>query len=49
MFEEIERDYEYEYEQELARRVRRKNRLAWEEAEADRDFTERDTEDDRNS
>lgn len=47
MFEQIKRDYEYEYEQELAREVRRKNRLAWEEAEADRDFAEREIEDDR--
>lgn len=47
MFEQYESDYEYEYEQELARKVRRKNRLAWEEEEADRDYAEREIEDDR--
>ena len=47
MFEQYESDYEYEYEQELARKVRRKNRLAWEEEEADRDFSERDLKDER--
>lgn len=47
MLEEYERDYEYEYEQELAREVRRRNRLAWQEEEADRDFAEREIEDDR--
>lgn len=48
MAEQLERDYEYEYEQELKRRIRRKNRLAWEEAEADRNFAER-IEDDRSN
>lgn len=47
MFEEIERDYEYEYEQELERKIRRRNRIAWQEEEADRDFAEREIEDDR--
>lgn len=44
MREEYERDYEYEYEQKLAREVRERNRLAWQEEEADRDFAERDFE-----
>lgn len=47
MFEQIERDYEYEYEQKLEREVRERNRLAWQEEEADRDFAERNFEDER--
>lgn len=47
IMEQIERDYEYEYEQELAREVRERNHLAWQEEEADRDFAERKIEDDR--
>lgn len=47
MFEQIERDYKYEYEQKLEREVRQRNRLAWQEEEADRDFAEREIEDDR--
>lgn len=49
MREERERDYEYEYEKELAREVRRRNRLAWEEEEADRDYLERSYFNDRNT
>lgn len=49
MREEYERDYEYEYEKELAREVRRRNRLAWEEAEADRDYSERSYFNDRST
>lgn len=49
MFEQYERDYEYEYEQELAREVRRRNRLAWEEEEADRNYSERSYFNDRST
>lgn len=49
MREEYERDYEYEYEKELAREVRRRNRLAWQEEEADRDFAERSYFNDRSA
>lgn len=45
--EDLERDDEYEYEQALYRSMRRRQRLEWEEAEADRDFLERDFEDER--
>lgn len=45
MREDYERDYEYEYEQKLAREVRERNRLAWQEEEADRDFAERKDDD----
>lgn len=45
MFEEIERDYEYEHELEIERKIRRRNRIAWQEEEADRDFAERKDDD----
>ena len=43
--EEInEPDYEYEYEMALVRKMHRRQRLEWEELEADRDFTEAEDE-----
>ena len=47
MREEYERDEEAEYEQRLARKIHRRNRLAWQEEEADRDYAERSYENDR--
>lgn len=40
--EEInEPDYEYEYEMALVRKMHRRQRIEWEELEADRDYSER--------